>query len=339
MSEVQGEFPKVCDLCEKPIGTRIDLDWHGLGNCVPICERCNGSGIEPQASQPAQPTLRYTLDQLNLMLDTRGRDEFQRGQQAMDEKAGQAIDSAIVHFENYDGEYSFTCERIVEILSKFRSLAGAATTTSTQGEPQVRARVFYNVWAKHVPQAERNVFYDSLVQFASPVAPPREEVRALVTKLVKVMPHGVYDKACRMAYPQAQEMQIGEPGLCYCCRLEAALAATNTAQHSPTQPDDSLVPTKDGFRKNSMQCNARFTDLSGEPCDCDLTNGHAGGHSRWVKHTESAATPTLRVQPRWECTCKGRNNKAWQADDDCPIHGVEEQKRRDAVRVQPGREE
>jgi hypothetical protein len=45
MSEAKGEFPKICELCEKKIGSRIDLDWHGLGNCVPICETCNGSGI------------------------------------------------------------------------------------------------------------------------------------------------------------------------------------------------------------------------------------------------------------------------------------------------------
>jgi len=49
MSEAQGEFPKICDLCGKKIGTRLDLDWHGLGNCAPICARCAGSGIEPQS--------------------------------------------------------------------------------------------------------------------------------------------------------------------------------------------------------------------------------------------------------------------------------------------------
>src|SRR5580692_3337356 len=45
------EYPKPCELCEKQIESREDLDWHGLGNCVPICERCVGSGIEPDADK------------------------------------------------------------------------------------------------------------------------------------------------------------------------------------------------------------------------------------------------------------------------------------------------
>lgn len=40
-------YPKLCDLCDKQIESQTDLDWHGLGNCVPICEHCDGSGIEP----------------------------------------------------------------------------------------------------------------------------------------------------------------------------------------------------------------------------------------------------------------------------------------------------
>ena len=36
MSEVKGEYPKPCEFCGDKIGTRIDLDWHGLGNCVPL---------------------------------------------------------------------------------------------------------------------------------------------------------------------------------------------------------------------------------------------------------------------------------------------------------------
>jgi len=55
MSEAKGEFPKICDLCGKVIGTRVDLDWHGLGNCAPICTHCNGSGIEPERLAAAEP--------------------------------------------------------------------------------------------------------------------------------------------------------------------------------------------------------------------------------------------------------------------------------------------
>jgi hypothetical protein len=47
MSEPTMEYPKLCHLCGQKIGSRLDLDWHGIGNCAPICERCTGSGIDP----------------------------------------------------------------------------------------------------------------------------------------------------------------------------------------------------------------------------------------------------------------------------------------------------
>ena len=40
-------YPHPCELCSKQIESQEDLDWHGLGNCSPICELCNGSGVEP----------------------------------------------------------------------------------------------------------------------------------------------------------------------------------------------------------------------------------------------------------------------------------------------------
>ena len=46
MSEPITEYPKVCECCGEKIGTRTDLDFHGLGNCAPICEICSGSGID-----------------------------------------------------------------------------------------------------------------------------------------------------------------------------------------------------------------------------------------------------------------------------------------------------
>jgi hypothetical protein len=69
MSEAKGEFPKMCELCEKEIGSRIDLDWHGLGNCVPICKTCNGSGI----AKTGEPKICYTPEQINLMLESARR--------------------------------------------------------------------------------------------------------------------------------------------------------------------------------------------------------------------------------------------------------------------------
>jgi hypothetical protein len=73
MSEAKGEFPKICELCEKEIGSRIDLDWHGLGNCVPICETCNGSGI----AKAGEPKICYTPEQINLMLESARREALE----------------------------------------------------------------------------------------------------------------------------------------------------------------------------------------------------------------------------------------------------------------------
>ena len=37
-------YPKPCGLCESQIESAEDTEWHGLGNCVPICDLCTGSG-------------------------------------------------------------------------------------------------------------------------------------------------------------------------------------------------------------------------------------------------------------------------------------------------------
>ena len=77
MSEVQCEFPKVCELCGQKIGSRIDLDWHGLGNCAPICDACSGSGIEDKAAlnrivsertKALREALEWALDHVNPVL-------------------------------------------------------------------------------------------------------------------------------------------------------------------------------------------------------------------------------------------------------------------------------
>ena len=44
---IQPKYPHPCGLCPGTIESAEDTEWHGLGNCVPICERCTGSGIEP----------------------------------------------------------------------------------------------------------------------------------------------------------------------------------------------------------------------------------------------------------------------------------------------------
>ena len=43
------KYPFPCGLCPGSIESEADREWHGLGNCVPICERCVGSGIEPDS--------------------------------------------------------------------------------------------------------------------------------------------------------------------------------------------------------------------------------------------------------------------------------------------------
>jgi hypothetical protein len=49
-------YPQPCGLCPGIIQSADDCEWHGLGNCVPICTRCDGSGIEPESVPVAEPT-------------------------------------------------------------------------------------------------------------------------------------------------------------------------------------------------------------------------------------------------------------------------------------------
>lgn len=36
--------PAICEFCTNPMP---DTDGHGLGECVPVCDRCDGSGVDP----------------------------------------------------------------------------------------------------------------------------------------------------------------------------------------------------------------------------------------------------------------------------------------------------
>lgn len=49
-------YPIRCDLCGLMIESFDDAIWHGLGNCVDICERCMGSGEEPKPQPPESST-------------------------------------------------------------------------------------------------------------------------------------------------------------------------------------------------------------------------------------------------------------------------------------------
>lgn len=44
-------FPHVCECCSAQIESADDYDYHGLGNCVDVCGRCSGSGIEPEEAR------------------------------------------------------------------------------------------------------------------------------------------------------------------------------------------------------------------------------------------------------------------------------------------------
>jgi Lar family restriction alleviation protein len=52
------KWPQHCDLCNTDMESADDrTEWHGLGNCFPICDRCTGSGIDPE---PSSRTLTIT---------------------------------------------------------------------------------------------------------------------------------------------------------------------------------------------------------------------------------------------------------------------------------------
>jgi len=54
--ETPEQWPQLCHLCNTQMESADDrCEWHGLGNCVDICERCLGSGEEPKTdSQQVQ---------------------------------------------------------------------------------------------------------------------------------------------------------------------------------------------------------------------------------------------------------------------------------------------
>jgi hypothetical protein len=39
-------FPMQCECCGRTMTSTDDYDYHGIGNCVNICDACGGSGWE-----------------------------------------------------------------------------------------------------------------------------------------------------------------------------------------------------------------------------------------------------------------------------------------------------
>jgi hypothetical protein len=49
--DAADKWPQHCDLCNQDMESADDrTEWHGLGNCVPVCMVCMGSGIEPAST-------------------------------------------------------------------------------------------------------------------------------------------------------------------------------------------------------------------------------------------------------------------------------------------------
>jgi len=196
---------------------------------------------------------------------------FQRGQQAMAEKAVQRINAHHPGTDWFDGG-----QLIDKLVAEVRSLAGssvlgAATTTSTQGpfDKRLHERLgaYLNTMVADLGiqgkgEYLRNLFAQFEQEMA--VAPPREEVRALVAKWRKEGNASIYSHENR-------DLNVAGAATLVCAdELEAALAAT------PTQPQGKHICCWE--RENPhrcilcCQCGKKF-----EPRD--------------------AATPTLRVQP------------------------------------------
>ena len=178
------------------------------------------------------------------------RAAFQAGQQAMAEKAGLAVQE---HW--YDPDVT-----AVGMAQHIRSLAGAATTTSTQPSlEEIDSHLSHT-----------NCATCDKIRALAAVAPPREEVGALPgkwrnqvreccpilleRKFLPARTHGDTHQSCSQKLRDADE-------------LEAALAAT------PTQP------------RQCSKCGAY--EESGS-----VNKGQCVNCGAWL-----AATPTLRVQP------------------------------------------
>jgi hypothetical protein len=55
MPKADTRWPHVCHLCNRNMESEADrAEWHGLGNCVPICPICFGSGSSEGVPNPEQ---------------------------------------------------------------------------------------------------------------------------------------------------------------------------------------------------------------------------------------------------------------------------------------------
>lgn len=58
----KSEFPFKCHLCELEITSAEDrMEWHGLGNCVEICDDCLGTGLDESQPDPEAAGLKCPM--------------------------------------------------------------------------------------------------------------------------------------------------------------------------------------------------------------------------------------------------------------------------------------
>lgn len=53
--KAKARWPRVCHLCNQNMESEADrTEWHGLGNCVPVCPTCMGSGSADDTTDPRE---------------------------------------------------------------------------------------------------------------------------------------------------------------------------------------------------------------------------------------------------------------------------------------------
>ena len=177
-------------------------------------------------------------------------------------------------------------EELDKLIAEYKGarivLAGAATTTSTQGpfDKRLHERLgaYLNTMVADLGiqgkgEYLRNLFAQFEQEMA--VAPPREEVRALVAKWRKEGNASIYSHENR-------DLNVAGAATLVCAdELEAALAAT------PTQPDEQELRELANYIALRLPENLPLRGDRNEAAEAVLRAIRA----------YRAATPTLRVQP------------------------------------------
>lgn len=134
---------------------------------------------------------------------------------------------------------------------------------------------------------------------------------------LKVGPTLTYDTVngfgCAICGPKLKER----------CEHWLALAAQSaTPSPAPSPPPDHLKHIQRFLLEMYQTMVDPVEEFDGNIEQlCALLLKRAREDRQALEDVARAVPPKAVEQPRWECTCKGRMNKYWQADNDCPIHG------------------